>query len=181
MHFRSYTSEGVILSVRDFGEADRIVSIFSEEYGKKSFLAKGVRKISSRKRGHIKPFNHINFSAVTGNGMDIITETVSVGEFEGVTSSLGKISLAFYVCEIIGKISNEAEPSREVFDHLISTLHLIESSKKLKEIRVDFVTGLLQILGYAPKNKLLSDPFSLLENVIEKQLYSERVGKRMLQ
>ncbi len=181
MSLMTYTSRGVVLFTRDIGEADRVVTIFSDKFGKKALLAKGVRKLSSRKRGHLKPFNCVTFTAVSGKSMDLITETTSLNEFGVIGTSLNKMTLAFYICEIVAKTTNEGEPNSEVFDHLMSTLSRIEASKKLKEVRLDFVVGLLEILGYIPKNEVFGDPFVLLENVIEKQVYSERVGKRVLQ
>jgi DNA repair protein RecO (recombination protein O) len=48
-----YIAEGIILKRRNLGETDRILTVFSRQYGKIKILAKGVRKINSRRSGHI--------------------------------------------------------------------------------------------------------------------------------
>ena len=60
---RSYTSEGIVLARRNYGEADRILVIYSKNFGRVSYMAKGVRRPKSRKRGHIEVFNYIKFQA----------------------------------------------------------------------------------------------------------------------
>ena len=54
---RTYKTEGIILKRINFGEADRILTSYTKHFGKISLLAKGVRKITSRKGGNIELFN----------------------------------------------------------------------------------------------------------------------------
>lgn len=57
--YRRVATEALVLSRRDSGEADRLVTFFSEQYGLLRILAKGVRKISSRRGGHLEPFTRV--------------------------------------------------------------------------------------------------------------------------
>ena len=81
MKIRTYSSEGIILARKNYSEADRILTCFSKSYGKISLLAKGIRKLKSKKRGHLEVFSHIKFSASRGHGMDIITEVETINTF----------------------------------------------------------------------------------------------------
>ena len=47
--FRSYRAEAIVLKHHDWGEADRILTVFTREHGKLRVIAKGVRKIRSRR------------------------------------------------------------------------------------------------------------------------------------
>jgi len=51
---KSYKTEGIIIKRKNFGEADRILTIFTKNKGKISIVAKGVRKINSRRAPHIE-------------------------------------------------------------------------------------------------------------------------------
>ena len=55
---RLYNVNAIILRRADFGEADRMVTIFTPDRGKLKLLAKGARKTNSRKAGHIELFMH---------------------------------------------------------------------------------------------------------------------------
>ena len=84
----SYSEEGIVLARKNYGEADRIVSIYSQNHGRISSIAKGVRKLSSRKRGHLEVFSHIRFQAVNGKGLDLMTEVETVENFGEIRKSL---------------------------------------------------------------------------------------------
>jgi DNA repair protein RecO (recombination protein O) len=178
---RSYTSEGIVLTRRNFGEADRILVLYTKDFGRISLLAKGIRRPKSRKRGHVEVFNKIKFQAVSGHGLDLITEAEVIETFTEIRMSLRKISLAYYIMEVIGKITHEGEENIGVYNLLLNSLQKLKSTKLLKKLRLDFVSNLLIILGYWPGDKVLDSPDEKLEEVIERALYSERVGKRMIQ
>ena len=56
---RSFRVEAVVLRHADWGEADRLLTLYTRERGKARAIAKGVRKIRSRKAGHLEPFMHV--------------------------------------------------------------------------------------------------------------------------
>lgn len=177
----SYTSEGFILARRNFGEADRIVDIYSKDKGKVSLIAKGVRKLTSRKRGHLEIFSKIEFQTMNGKNMGILTEVETVDDYAPVRKSMNKISLAYYFMEVIGKITREGGENIELYNFLSSSMERLKGEKGLKKFRKDFVTNILKILGYWPKHDDLPFPDEKLEEVLERQIYSQRVGKRVLE
>ncbi len=71
---RLYRTDSVVLRRQDLGEADRIVTIFTPGYGKLRAVAKGVRKPSSRKAGHLEPLARSNLLIAKGRELDIITQ-----------------------------------------------------------------------------------------------------------
>jgi len=181
MRPHSYSSEGIVLNRHNFGEADRILSVYTKTGGRISIMAKGVRRPASRKRGHIELFNLVKFQAISGNGMDLMTEAEVIDDFKEIRLSLKKVSLAYYIMEVINKITHEGESNIELFNLIFTNLEKLKTTKKLKELRLDFITKLLILMGYWPENKILDNPDEELEKVIERQIYSQRVGKRMIQ
>jgi DNA repair protein RecO (recombination protein O) len=176
----SYTSEGIVLARRDFGEADRILVLYTKNFGRVSFVAKGVRRPKSRKRGHVEVFNLVKFQAITGRGIDLMTEAEVIDDFKEVRRSLKKISLAYYFSEVIGRITHEQEPNLDLFNLILKYLNSLKTAVELKKLREDFILELLILTGYWPRGKKLEDPDEKLEEVIERQIYSVRVGKRVL-
>lgn len=181
MKLRAYTSEGIVLARRNFGEADRILVLYTKNFGKISLLAKGIRRPKSRKRGHVEIFNKIKFQAVAGRGLDLMTEAEVIEDFGEIRKTLKRISLAYYIMEVIGRITHEGEEKAEVYNLLADSLQKLKSVKLLKKLRLSFITDLLITLGYWPEGKILYSPDEKLEEVIERAIYSERVGKRMVQ
>ncbi len=181
MKQRSYSSEGIVLSRKNYGEADRILIVISKEFGKLSLLAKGIRKIKSKKRGHLEIFSKIKFSAVSGHGMDIITEAETIDDFAGVRVNLNKISLAYYFCEVLYKITHEGEKSTSIYSLLSTVLKQLEKETGLKKLRLKFIYDLLTNMGYWPEGKKLIDADIVLDDVVERKINSVRVGKQVLQ
>jgi len=177
---RSYVDEAIVLARRNFSEADRILSVFSKGHGRLSLIAKGVRRPSSRKRGHIEVFNRIKFQAVKGRGLDIMTEAEIIDSFEMVRKDLKKVALAYYFMEVIGRTIHEEEKNIELYGLLQDYLEKLKEDKKLLSLRKNFVYQVLTILGFWPKGKYLPDPDSKLEEVTERQLNSARVGKKLV-
>lgn len=177
----SYTSCGIVLGRKDYAEADRIVSLFSRDYGKIFTIAKSVRKPKSKKRGHIEIFSLVDFQAVKGKGLDLITEVEIVDDFKEIRKDLSRVSLAYYFVEVIGKITHENEKNQHLFDLAVDYLNRLKHDSGLKSLRFDFVSDVLVLMGYWPEGKRIDSPDSVLEDVIERQISSIRVGKRMLQ
>jgi hypothetical protein len=82
--------------------------------------------------------------------------------------------------EVVGKITHEGEKNGELYDLIISSLTKLKTGVKLKDMRFDFIKNILTIMGYWPIGQELKDPDKVLEEVIERQISSVRVGKRML-
>jgi len=70
--------EAVILRHADWGEADRLLTLYSREQGKLRAIAKGVRKIQSRKAGHLEPFTRSKIMLARGHDLWIVTQTDSI-------------------------------------------------------------------------------------------------------
>lgn len=177
---RNYSSKGFVLSRKNYSEADRILTIYSQKYGKLTLLAKGVRKVKSRKRGNLEVFSKISFSASKAKGFDILTEAKIINDYKEIRSGLKKISLAYYICEVVNKITREDEASPEIYRLLTTAFKKLQKTKELKKLRLKFVYNLLVALGYWPKDKKLVDADLVLEEVLERSLSSVRVGKKML-
>ena len=180
MRTRNYSSEGIVLARKNFGEADRILVLYSKHHGRISLLAKGVRRPTSRKRGHLEVFSYIKFQASLGKGMDIMTEADTIDNFSKIRENLKRASLAYYFMEVVGRTTHENETHREVFEYVLESMERLKEEKQLKKFRLGFVRRLVSLLGFWPDGKPLLDPDGFLEGVIERKLVTSRVGKRVL-
>jgi DNA repair protein RecO (recombination protein O) len=177
----NYSSEAVILAKHNYSEADAILILFSKNMGKLALVAKGVRKLSSRKRGSLEIFNFIKFSAVRGKNLDVITEAEVIKNYSPIRRNLKKASLAFYFMEVVGRISRDGEANLELFNLLLEFMGRVEEQSTLRSLRLEFIHKLLVISGFWPKNKPLLNPDEKLEEILERTPSTLRVGKRILE
>jgi DNA repair protein RecO (recombination protein O) len=177
---RTYSSKAIVLARKNYSEADRILVVFSKNFGKLSLLAKGVRRTKSRKRAHIEVFNRLKFSAARGKSLDIITEADVIDSFSDVKNNLKKVTVAYFFMEVVGRITREGEKHDDVYILLKDYLERLRTSESLKQIRKDFIYNILVTLGFWPEGRALASPDKVLEEVLERPQYSVRVGKELL-
>src|SRR5919198_573684 len=85
---RLYTTEAIILRRVDFGEADRILTIMTPEMGKLRVIAKGARKITSRKAGHVELFTRVRLLLARGRNFDIVSQAETIEPYRPVRDDL---------------------------------------------------------------------------------------------
>jgi DNA repair protein RecO (recombination protein O) len=123
---RLYRTDAIILRRADFGEADRLLTVFTPDRGKLRLLAKGVRKTTSRKAGHVELFMLTQMLVAQGRTWDIISQAEIVQAYRGLRDDLDKTGHAYYLAELIDRFTEEHDPNQPVFELLALTLaHLV--------------------------------------------------------
>lgn len=175
-----YSSLGLVLAKYDYGEADSLFFVLTRDLGKITLVAKGVRRITSRKRSTLEVFNLISFKARKSKSLFFVEEVDLVWRFKRDVVGLKGISLAYYFSEVIDKILGENEPNKDVFDFSLAVFKKIHKAPNLRRLRLYFVKELLVLLGFWPKDKKMTDPDLVLESVLERDLNSKNIGVKIL-
>lgn len=147
----SYRTQAIVLSHKNFGEADRILRLFTYDKGKITAIAKGVLKIRSRKAGHLEPFTLVNLLLAKGRDMDIITQAETVDGFLGLREDLRRVAYANYIVEVLDRFTYEEGPNVGIFRLLASTLSRLESQQNLETVIHIYEIRLLDLLGFRPQ------------------------------
>ncbi len=125
--FRSFRASAVVLRHSDWGEADRLLTLYTREQGMVRALAKGARKVTSRKAGHLQPFTHITVQLAKGRDLLIITQVETVNAFLPLHDNLMKTGYAAYAIELLLRFSYEDEGANpSIFRLLVETLERLE-------------------------------------------------------
>lgn len=176
----SYKTQGIVLKRINFGEADRIITLYTKNFGKITAIAKGVRKMTSRKRGALEIFNLVEFFASRGKTLDVITEVETLRTFEPWRRDLHKVGIAYEMAEMVDKLTAEESAQEEVFCLLSDCLEKLGSSpsRELKAFLNDFAQTLVKILGFWPRHKEFPpnfDTVSFVEQIAERELKSKDI------
>lgn len=145
---KAFKTEGVILKRRNFGEADRVLTIFSSNLGKISIVAKGVRRITSRRSGNVELLNRVTIFLHQTKGMPVLTEASSIDTFAKIKAELRLSTVAFHIIELVDKLTAENQESRLLYENLIQVLKKIEKNPRQIFIRA-FEAKILSLLGFA--------------------------------
>lgn len=175
---KSYKTEGFVIKRRNFGEADRILTVFSKRSGKIQIKAPGVRRITSRRSSHTELLNYCVFGLYEGKKLPVLTEIESLENFQSIKKNLGKIGVAYHFCELIDGLCAENQENMEVFSLLKNTLSSLSSDEaELNKLIENFEMRLLDILGFykpevTPKN---FNRVVFIEQILERKLKSRQV------
>ena len=164
--------EGFIIKRVNFGEADRYITVYTRNNGKLELIAKGVRKITSRRSSHIEPLHLIRFNSVKGKNSYILTEAQLIHGFHDSQVSLEQLSSRFLLCELMDKLCPLNYHNEEIFQLLQTTLARLERGDITTNIQ-EFQIQLLTLLGYWDTGKKFYDEHdtrNFIESIIEKRL-----------
>jgi len=123
--FRQYVTEAILLAVRDSAHADRMVTLFSREYGKFQAVAHGARQSKSRLGGLLQPFASIRAALVNTNGLETITQCEILHSFREVREDIALLSYASFLSELVSELWPERQPDEGVYDLLLAVFRLM--------------------------------------------------------
>ena len=147
---RIRTVEAVIISHKDFGEADRLVTLFSREAGKIRGMAKGVRRMGSRKAAYLEPFMHSRVVLAKGKTFWILTQADGIKQYASIPESLEKTGRAAHIVELAERFTVEEEPSPQLFRLIIDTLDRIDQDDDTFTPTLFFELRILGHAGFRP-------------------------------
>ena len=148
---RLYRTEAIILRRSDFGEADRLLTFFTPHRGKLRAVAKGARKPTSRKSGHLELFCHTRLLLARGRNLDIVTQAETVEPFLPLREDLLRTTYAYYAAELVDRFLGDEDENRPVFDLLLSVFGWLGQADDLALATRFFELRLLALVGYQPQ------------------------------
>jgi DNA repair protein RecO (recombination protein O) len=148
---RTYQTEAVILRRRNWGEADRILTLFTPRRGKIRVRAVGVRKPSSRKAGHLELFHRANLFLAKGRDFDIVTQAETVESFPRLREDLVRSAASSYAVELLDKLSPEEAENAAAYKLLIRTLEELAGGGDPALALRCYDLKLLEYSGYRPE------------------------------
>jgi len=169
---RYLNDTGFVVRRVNVGEADRFLTLFTQNNGKIEVLAKGVRKITSRRASHIELLNLINFQSVKGAKNLILTEVQVVDTFEEKRKTLQQCEVVFLICELVERLCPPDSTNQELFSYIKTFLDTGDFSK---EALLAFETDILVSLGFWNRDKQFAsedESSQFIESLIERKLRS---------
>jgi len=148
---RSYQTQAIVIKQMKVGEFDKLLTIYTPEFGKLKALAKGACRPTSKLGGNVEPLTHSLLFLARGRKLDIITQSQTIDSFLALKSDLWRLSQGFYVLELVDSFTVENSESRPVFDLSLATLHRLCQSNNSEAVLRYFELHFLHHLGYRPQ------------------------------
>ena len=151
MRARSYQTKAVVLKSRTLGEADRLVTLFTEFQGRLSAVARGARRPKSRTGGSLDVLNFVQVSLSPGRTFDHINECVVVDGFKSLKKNLKSIATGVYLAELIDTFGDERTQNIPLLKLLVEGLTFLDRDITSDVVVRKFEMNLLGICGFTPE------------------------------
>jgi DNA repair protein RecO (recombination protein O) len=151
---RNFRTAALILKRRDFGEADRLLTILTPHHGKLDVIAKGARKLTSQKMGHVELFTRADILIHTGRELAVATQAEMTAPYEALRLDLTRGAYAAYCAELLDKFTSEGEAEVETtrLYHLFdATLLRLSDDPDPRPAARYFEMHLLDLVGFRPE------------------------------
>jgi len=143
--------EAVVLRHSDWGEADRLLVLFTREKGKIRAIAKGVRRIRSRKAGHLEPFTRSSLQLALGQDFWLVTQAETVAYYPALLEDLLRTGYAAYMIELVDRFTMEEGQNVSLYTLLVDTLQRIaEEPDPFLAVRYGELR-MLELFGFRPE------------------------------
>ncbi len=148
----SFRADAVVLRHSDYGEADRILTLYTSQMGKARALVKGARKVTSRKAGHLEPFTRVKLQLAKGRDLWIVTQVDTIEAYLPLREDLMLTGQASYVIELLDRFTyDDGTENSPIYRLLTETLsRLASQSDPWLAIRY-YEMRLLDHLGFRPQ------------------------------
>lgn len=149
-----YRTKGFVFKKDDKGEADRVFSVFTEDFGKIEIRARAIRKINSKLRSGIDNFYFSEIEFVQGKNYKTLTDALTVENFFE-KDNFEKKEILNKVAGLLDSFINGQEKDKKIFDLIKETFEKFKNSKieKLEDLYYYFVWNFFSELGYMPEVK----------------------------
>lgn len=148
---RRYTTEAIVLSRFNLGEADRVLTLITPTGGKLKAIAKGVRRPTSRLGGSLEPFAELTVALARGRTFDVVTQ-VSVGHaWLRLRDSLESTATAWYLAELADRSLEERHAAEPLYTLLRRAYELLDAEMAPGRVARWYEMHLLDELGQRPE------------------------------
>lgn len=145
-----YQADALVIRSREYGESDRLLTLFSREQGKLHAVAKGVRKPKSRQRAGAQLFTYADFLLYHGRTLDTVNQASPKESFPHLWGDLEKTLAATALAELLDIGTLPGQPHPELFTLTLSSFFLLDYLEPTL-LQSAYTLRLLTHLGYRPK------------------------------
>lgn len=145
-------SMAIVLKVVEFSETSLVTTLFTEDFGKISALAKGARRPKSPFEAALDLLAvcRIVFLHKSSDALDLLTEARLERRFRSATSDLTRLYAGYYVAELLREMTDEKDPHPALFQAASDTLAGLDLGAEVGTLVLRFELTALRLLGHLP-------------------------------
>ena len=147
-----HKTQALVIHALDYGESDRILTLYSQDFGKLKGIAKGARRSKKRFPNALEPLSYCNiiFSRKGRGTLALIEGCDVINHHANIRSDLERTLLSSYLTELVDKFTLEGKKNGDLFGLLLTFLGLVDGGLCCEALTRFFEIRLLKLAGYEP-------------------------------
>ena len=147
-----YKTQAIVTRSIPYGEVDKIVTLYTLDFGKVKGIAKGAKRSRKRFGNTLEIGTYINLSFFEKETSDLVrlNHCDLIHSFAGLREDINKLAWASYLIELVNELTADKIRSKRLFELLLVFLNYIDRGILKEEIQRVFEVRLLALLGYQP-------------------------------
>ncbi len=146
-----YRAEAIVLKSMNVGEADKILTVYTDTRGKLSVVAKGIRRTTSRLSGYVQRFTRARLLIAKGRNLDIVTQSEPVTIYRTLSEDLDLFAYASYAAELLDRLTEENSENFPAYQLLVATFEALDGGAEPSLTIRSYELHLLNYMGYRPQ------------------------------
>ncbi len=142
--------EGIVLRTTDYGETNKIVTLYTREWGKIGVMARGAKKPKSRLSAVTQPFTYGYFLMQKGNGLGNLQQGEMITPLRAIKEDIFLTAYASYVVELTDRSTDEKKSNPFIFELLYQTLTYLNEGYDPEILKNIYEMKMLPVLGLYP-------------------------------
>jgi DNA repair protein RecO (recombination protein O) len=156
-----YHTQGFILSSRNKGEANKMLTVYTREMGLVRAMVQGIRLHKSKLRFSLQDFSYANIDFVRGKEIWRITSAKNISTFPFARSSKKSLLIIARISNLLERLCDGEESNEKIFDDFIQSLYLLDdcdtTNSSREAIELHLVLRIMNALGYIGESDMLRD------------------------
>jgi DNA repair protein RecO (recombination protein O) len=148
---RLYVTDAIVLTRFDYGEADRIMTLFTPTHGKLKAIAKGVRRPTSRLGGSLEPLAELRVALARGRTFDVVTQVEVSHAWLALRDSLESAATAWYLAEMADRALEERHEADGLYALLRRSYELLDAGMDVGRVARWYEMHLADEMGVRPE------------------------------
>lgn len=142
--------EGIVIKSINYGETNKIVTLYTREWGKVGVMVRGAKKTNSRLASVTQPFVYGHFLVQRSNGLGLLQQGDIVSSMRRLKEDIFLTAYASYIVELTDKCTEEKKPNPFHFELLYQTLNFMNEEYDKEILANIYEMKMLNVLGQYP-------------------------------
>jgi DNA repair protein RecO (recombination protein O) len=146
-----YRVQGIVIRSMDYGEGNKIITLFTREIGKAAVIVRGAKKVKSRYSSVAQLFTCGDYLFFRSSGLGTLNHAEIIESYHQIRDDLDKAAYASYIAELTDRLLGDQEANPYLYDQLQAALQGIADNKDLQIIVHIYEMKIWMQAGYQPE------------------------------